>query len=115
MDDRSRRSSRDQDSSTPIPAVEYVRMSTEHQQYSTANQQDVIREYAQRRGYQILRTYADEGRSGLRIEGRDALKRLIRDVESGQADFRAVLVYDVSRWGRFQDTDESAYYEHLCK
>jgi len=26
-----------------------------------------------------------------------------------------VLVYDVSRWGRFQDTDESAYYEHTCK
>jgi hypothetical protein len=25
------------------------------------------------------------------------------------------LVYDVSRWGRFQDTDESAYYEYLCK
>jgi DNA invertase Pin-like site-specific DNA recombinase len=24
-------------------------------------------------------------------------------------------VYDVSRWGRFQDADESAYYEFLCK
>jgi hypothetical protein len=24
-------------------------------------------------------------------------------------------VYDVSRWGRFQDTDESAHYEFLCK
>ena len=26
-----------------------------------------------------------------------------------------ILVYDVSRWGRFQDADESAYYEYLCK
>jgi DNA invertase Pin-like site-specific DNA recombinase len=26
-----------------------------------------------------------------------------------------VLVYDVSRWGRFQDADESAYYEYVCK
>jgi DNA invertase Pin-like site-specific DNA recombinase len=26
-----------------------------------------------------------------------------------------VLVYDVSRWGRFQDVDESAYYEYICK
>ena len=30
-------------------------------------------------------------------------------------DYAAILVYDVSRWGRFQDTDESAYYEYLCK
>ena len=28
---------------------------------------------------------------------------------------RAILVYDVSRWGRFQDTDEAAHYEFLCK
>ncbi len=26
-----------------------------------------------------------------------------------------ILVYDVNRWGRFQDTDESAYYEFLCR
>jgi len=26
-----------------------------------------------------------------------------------------ILVYDVSRWGRFQDADESAYYEYICK
>lgn len=96
-------------------AAEYVRMSTEHQQYSTENQADRIREYAARHGIQIVRTYADEGKSGLRIDGRQALQRLIRDVESGQADFQVILVYDVSRWGRFQDADESAYYEYICK
>src|SRR5207253_1672658 len=26
-----------------------------------------------------------------------------------------LLVYDVSRWGRFQDIDESAHYEFICK
>ena len=31
------------------------------------------------------------------------------------ADFETILVYDVSRWGRFQDADESAYYEYICK
>jgi len=62
-----------------------------------------------------LRTFADEGKSGLRIDGRDALKALIRTVESGQATFRVILVYDVSRWGRFQDADESAYYEYVCR
>jgi hypothetical protein len=98
-----------------IPAAEYVRMSTEHQQYSTDNQHKVIAEYADRRGMTIVRTYADSGKSGLRIDGRDALKQIIQDVESGRADFRVILVYDVSRWGRFQDADESAYYEYICR
>jgi len=96
-------------------AAEYVRMSTEHQQYSTHNQADKIREYAARRGIEIVRTYADEGKSGLSLGGRAALQRLIADVETGQADFNLILVYDVSRWGRFQDADESAYYEYVCK
>lgn len=96
-------------------AVEYVRMSTEHQRYSTENQSDVIQQYAAKRGIEIVRTYADAGKSGLRLEGRDALKRLIDDVQKGRADFTTILVYDVSRWGRFQDADESAYYEYICK
>jgi DNA invertase Pin-like site-specific DNA recombinase len=96
-------------------AAEYVRMSTEHQQYSTENQARIIREYAQQRGFEIVHTYADEGRSGLRLDGRNALKQLIADVESGNAQFEAILVYDVSRWGRFQDADESAYYEYICR
>src|SRR5436190_6589306 len=96
-------------------AAEYVRMSTEHQKYSTENQADAIRQYAARRGLEIVRTYADEGKSGLRLDGRNGLQQLISDVESGKADFTTILVYDVSRWGRFQDADESAYYEYICK
>lgn len=98
-----------------IPAAQYVRMSTEHQQYSTSNQEDAIREYAERRGYVIVRTFADEGKSGLRVAGRESLQRLIQEVQDGQPNFSAILVYDISRWGRFQDADESAYYEYLCK
>lgn len=96
-------------------AAQYVRMSTEHQKYSTENQAEIIQKYAARRGYQIVRTYADEGKSGLSLGGRDALQRLISDVQNRTADFSAILVYDVSRWGRFQDADESAYYEYLCR
>jgi DNA invertase Pin-like site-specific DNA recombinase len=99
----------------PVPAAQYVRMSTEHQQYSTANQEDAIDEYARRRGFEVVRTYADEGRSGLTAAGRDALRGMIADVQAGRAEYRAILVYDVSRWGRFQDADESAYYEYLCR
>ena len=101
--------------STSIRAAQYVRMSTEHQKYSTANQSDANHLYAATRGMEIVRTYADEGLSGLTFDKRDALKRLIGDVQSKKVDFSAILVYDVTRWGRFQDPDESAYYEYLCK
>ncbi|RYG57965.1 MAG: recombinase family protein [Alphaproteobacteria bacterium] len=90
-------------------------MSTEHQQYSTVNQNEKIRDYAAQRGIEVVKTYADEGKSGLRIDGRLALQQLIKDVQQGEADFSLILVYDVSRWGRFQDADESAYYEYICK
>src|SRR5690606_2515201 len=98
-----------------VRAAQYVRMSTEHQQYSTLNQEDVLREYAEHRGFEIVKTYADAGKSGLNVAGREALRRLIADVQELKADFEVILVYDVSRWGRFQDADESAYYEYLCK
>src|SRR5258705_2717669 len=96
-------------------AAVYVRMSTEHQQYSTSNQMDVIREYAKRRGLEIVKEYSDEGKSGLNIAGRDSLARMIKDVQSGDVTFSSILVYDISRWGRFQDADESAYYEYVCR
>lgn len=100
---------------SPRRAAQYVRMSTEHQRYSTENQSDAIAHYAEQRGIEIVRTYSDEGKSGLRIQGRDGIKRLIDDIQSSRADYEAVLVYDISRWGRFQDADESAYYEYICK
>lgn len=90
-------------------------MSTEHQKYSTENQADIIAQYAARRGFEIVRTYEDSGKSGLRIDGRQSLQKLIADVRRGDTDFAAILVYDVSRWGRFQDADESAYYEFICR
>jgi DNA invertase Pin-like site-specific DNA recombinase len=40
---------------------------------------------------------------------------LVADVVAGQDVFDTILVYDVSRWGRFQDADESAHLEFLCR
>jgi DNA invertase Pin-like site-specific DNA recombinase len=100
---------------SPLRVARYVRMSTEHQQYSTENQSVAIDEYAKARGMEIVRTYADHGKSGLNLAGRPGLKSLLKDVSSGVSDFEAILVYDVSRWGRFQDADESAYYEYVLK
>jgi DNA invertase Pin-like site-specific DNA recombinase len=98
-----------------LRAAQYLRMSTEQQKYSTQNQSEANQAYAALRGIAIVRTYADEGKSGLTVDRRNGLKRLIADVQSGHTDFEAVLVYDVSRWGRFRDPDEAAYYEYICK
>ena len=98
-----------------IPVAAYVRMSTEHQQYSTENQLDRIKEYAARRGMEIIEVFTDAGKSGLSVKGRESLQRMIATVEAGEAKFKCILAYDVSRWGRFQDADESGYYEYICK
>jgi len=90
-------------------------MSTEEQPNSILIQQAAIRQYAREHGYEVTVTYTDPGRSGVEIKHRPGLQQLIRDVIGGKATFQAVLVFDVSRWGRFQDTDESAHYEFLCR
>jgi len=97
------------------PAAQYLRMSTEHQQYSFQNQAHRIREYAEANGFTVTRTYSDSAKSGLWLKNRPGLRELLRDVAQGNTDYKAILVYDVSRWGRFQDTDEAAHYEFLCK
>ena len=98
-----------------IPAAQYLRMSTEHQQYSLENQATAIENYAESRGFAIICTYTDAARSGIVLKRRTGLSQLLQDVVSGKSTYRAILVYDVSRWGRFQDIDESAHYEFLCK
>lgn len=96
-------------------AVMYVRMSTESQDYSTDHQRAKIREYAHAHGMEIVHEYVDDGKSGLDIKRRAGLLSLMKDVQSDQPDFSHILVYDISRWGRFQDIDEAAYHEHTCR
>jgi DNA invertase Pin-like site-specific DNA recombinase len=68
-----------------IPAAQYVRMSTEHQQYSFENQKAAIALYAEYHGFAIVKTYDDAAKSGVVLKGRRGLKRLLRDVLSGSA------------------------------
>ncbi len=100
---------------TLIPVAQYLRMSTEHQQYSLENQAAAIQKYALERNFEVVRTYSDAAKSGLVLKHRAGLRELLQDVASGNPGYRFILVYDVSRWGRFQDADESAHYEFLCK
>jgi DNA invertase Pin-like site-specific DNA recombinase len=97
-----------------VPVAQYVRMSTEDQQFSIENQKTAIQEYAARHGFLIVKTYADAGKSGVIAKNRPALRELLKDVVSGNTEYKAVLVYDVSRWGRFPNNDEAAHYEFLC-
>lgn len=100
---------------TPVPAAQYVRMSTEHQQYSLENQTDAIHRYAKLHDFEVIQTYSDSAKSGVILRNRPGLQQLLKDVVSTSAAYRAILVYDVSRWGRFQDTDEPAHYEFICR
>lgn len=101
-------------SSTTRAAI-YLRVSTESQNYSTDHQRAAIQLYVEAQGLSIVAEYTDEGRSGLDIRRRSGLRQLIADVQSGDATYTVIVVYDVSRWGRFQDIDEAAYYEHTCR
>jgi DNA invertase Pin-like site-specific DNA recombinase len=97
------------------PAAQYLRVSTERQEYSLDCQSAGIANYAREHGFEVRHTYCDEAKSGLEITGRAGLSQLLQDVVSGKHSYKAILVYDVSRWGRFQDPDEAAHYEFLCK
>lgn len=103
------------DDGVRIPVATYLRMSTERQQYSLINQSETIAGYADAHGFMVVKTYTDAATTGVVFRKRKGLQCLIQDVVQGKACFKAVLVYDVSRWGRFQDTDEAAHYEFLCK
>lgn len=114
-----RSSSTEQAKNDSVPrrgrAAQYLRMSTEQQQYSIENQRDAIREYAQEYNLRIVKTYSDPAKSGVTLRSRLGLIQLLQDIIAENHPFDTILVYDVSRWGRFQDDDEAACYEFLCR
>src|SRR4030042_1481092 len=97
-----------------LRAVAYYRHSAEiGQENSVEIQQDNVRAFAQKHDLDISQGSADRGRGGLTAEGRPAFNEMMDWVRT-RNDFDLVLVLDVSRWGRFQDTDLSAHYESVC-
>ena len=92
----------------------YLRRSTtDLQPDSLETQQEILEKYAADQSHLIVRIYQDSA-SGRSVDGRDHFQELIDTVKRG-ADFEAVLVRDVSRWGRFENTDEAGFYEFLCR
>lgn len=96
-------------------AAQYLRMSTDTQRDSLARQAEAIAAYAAAHGLQLVRSFEDPGVSGLTAAARPGLQALLAQVVGGAADFEVVLVHDVSRWGRFQNPDEAAHYEFVCR
>lgn len=97
-----------------LRAVAYYRHSAEiGQENSVEIQQDNVRAFADKHGIEVIQEFADRGKSGLNAQGRPAFNQMLEWVKT-RKDFGFVLVLDVSRWGRFQDTDLSAHYESIC-
>ncbi len=78
-----------------VRVAQYLRMSTDHQQYSLHNQSEYIKDYAEKNNMEIAYTYDDAGKSGVSIVGRHSLQQLLSDVEQKKIDIQAVLFYDV--------------------
>ena len=100
-----------------LKAAMYLRMSDPRQECSAEIQEKIIREYARERNIEIVRTYVDEGKSGVIARGRHSFQKMISNVETEKKEFgfQYLFAYDVSRWGRFQWGDESAHYEYVCR
>ncbi|MHC4962451.1 MAG: recombinase family protein, partial [Planctomycetota bacterium] len=97
-------------------AIAYYRHSAQdRQENSIPIQRDQVRQFAAENGVEIIKEFADHGKSGLSTEGRDNFKRMLEMVIETTIEFKYILVLDVSRWGRFQDIDMSAHYRALCK
>ncbi len=99
-------------------AIAYYRHSAEDkQENSVPLQREQAQQFADQHGIDIIHEEADEGKSGLTADGRPGFQRLFSEwiLNPEAPTFDYILVLDVSRWGRFQDQDEPAHYEFLCK
>lgn len=82
-----------------IPAVAYLRMSTDAQTESVPAQRAAVKEYAKSHGYRIIREYVDLGISGDETSKRLEFQRMLAD--ASKRDFQVVLCWNQDRFGRF--------------
>ena len=97
------------------PVAAYLRSATQLEGESLRDQLEAVLRYARGRHMQLVRVYCDECGSGLRIDGRPGLGRLLRDIDGGAGDFGAVLFLDPSRWSRSLDPKPVRFLEDRCR
>ena len=87
-----------------VRAAIYARFSTTKQSHeSIETQVDACREYCQKKGYTVVAVYADEGKSGTKIAGREQYIQMLED--AGKV-FDTVIFYKLTRNAR----NELVYY-----
>src|SRR3546814_3509559 len=89
-----------------VPAAQYIRMSTEHQRYSPDNQKAAIASFAEARGFEIVKTYLDQGKSGLTLAKRDELKQLLRS-EEHTSELQSLLSNQYEVFGSRKKTQDN--------
>ncbi len=81
-----------------MPAVGYIRMSTDRLENSPDRQRREINGLAEREGYRISKWYEDHGMTGTKSANRPEFQALLRDAERGR--FEAILLHKQSRFSR---------------
>jgi len=97
-----------------IPAVTYIRMSSDKQDKSPEQQRDELAKLAEKSGYRIIRSYDDLGVSGNKIEKRVGFRRMVADA-SKLGDFRVILCWDFKRFGRFNSIESGKWIHPLIE
>lgn len=97
-------------STTRIAA--YLRMSSDKQDKSIAEQRREVERYAAERGYKIVAWYTDEAVSGWKSKERQGFHQIIADASNGS--FQGVLCWDQARFSRF-DPMEANYFWHILR
>ena len=83
-------------------AIIYLRVSTEEQvdNFSLDTQEDICRKEAERRGYEVVEIFREEGRSAKTIVGRPILIQMLEYCRKNKRKVQAVFVYRIDRISR---------------
>lgn len=82
-------------------AAIYIRVSTEDQVkhgISLSAQEEALKNYASALGYDVMKVYKDEGKSGKNITGRPEMQKLLEDAKLRK--FQAIFIYKLDRFSR---------------
>ena len=95
-----------------MKAVIYARYSSDNQrEESIEGQLRECGDFAQRKGYTVVKTYADRAISGKKADNRPEFMQMIADSKQGSFDF--IIVWKIDRFSR--DKYDSVYYKNVLK